>query len=249
MPTKQTAEAVERGNLYQRLLAITEEAGVPKTGKADAKVGGYAFHRIDDIEDHIKHLLCKHRVLALPTVVERVELSAVKTKSGEHQRIAMKVEVEFINPDNPDEKFTKAAWGEGEDRSDKMSGNAQSYALKNAYLAAFHLKGKPDNEDTDSAEPTEGVTPKVNGKYEPATNPDDAITKPKVKRLWAIALNNGWTDGEVFKNHCREHFGVSPYEIPWRGDAYEVICAYYESTPPDPFAGIEETNFDQEAAS
>ena len=215
----------EERNLYQRLLDITEEAGVAKSGKADPKVGGYAFHKIDDIEAHIKHLLCKHRVLAIPTVTDRVELVAVKTKSGENQRVAMRIELELINPDNPEERFTKSAWGEGEDRSDKMSGNAQSYALKNCYLAVFHLKGKPDNEATDTNEPTE------------AAEPVGAISDAQARRLWAMAKKNGW-GGEDVSKVCKDEFGYGPREIP-KGKTYDQIVEFFSTTTPEEHFGVD----------
>jgi hypothetical protein len=46
--------------------------------------------------------------------------------------------------------------GDGIDYGDKSTGKAYSYALKSALLAAFQLRGQPDNEDEDHGQPPQG---------------------------------------------------------------------------------------------
>lgn len=138
-------------NLYQRMLAITEDAGaIGKTGKAASNMGGYEYHKIDDVEEHLRPLLVKHGVVAAPTLVSHTTESNPTGKGSQVQFITEAVvDIHFINADNPEERLTVQSLGQGIDYSDKGPGKAISYAVKTAYLCAFHLKGQPDPEQDD----------------------------------------------------------------------------------------------------
>lgn len=139
----------EKKNLMQRLLAISEEAGaLEKTGQADRKIGGYAFHRIDDVEGALRPLFVKQGVAALPSLVDHAtEAHQVRDKT--QYVVEAVVDVTFVNADDPTDRATVRSFGQGIDFSDKGPGKAMSYAVKTAYLMALHLKGQPDAEEDD----------------------------------------------------------------------------------------------------
>jgi hypothetical protein len=143
----------ESPNIYQRLLAISTDAEVSKDGTAPNAVGGYAFHKIDDVEAALKPLWTKHGVKAIPTTAEM----DIQQSSGWNIATA-RVDVAFVNVDKPDDLVVVTAHGQGFDKMDKATNKAISYATKALYLSLFHLKGQPDNEDeaTDSHVPVQG---------------------------------------------------------------------------------------------
>lgn len=151
-------------NLYQRMLAITQDAGaIGKTGKAASNMGGYEYHKIDDVEEHLRPLLVKHGVMAAPTLVSHTTESNPTGKGSQVQFITEAVvDIHFINADNPEERLVVQSLGQGIDYSDKGPGKAISYAVKTAYLCAFHLKGQPDSEQDDHERKSAGkkTTPK-----------------------------------------------------------------------------------------
>jgi len=123
------------------MLAITQEAEVAKGGTAPGAVGGFEYHRIDDVEAATKPLFVKHGVLAVPTVAE-----CHFDNAGGWNVATVRLEIAFINANNPEDRQVISSWGQGLDKQDKAIGEAISYACKNAYLSIFHLKGKPDPE-------------------------------------------------------------------------------------------------------
>jgi len=199
-------------NLHQRILSITAEAGVTKEGKAPHAVGGYAFHKIDDVEAALKPLFVKYGVAAIPTVSE-----LTLTSEGKWNRATAMVSIMFFNADDPADEMSVISYGQGFDTLDKAVGKAISYACKNLYLSMFHLKGQPDNE----AEPySEGGTPatpparkappkrKAAPKQEapPAPPHEDEvvddfapplISKQQRKELFKTATDCGWTPEEL----------------------------------------------------
>lgn len=146
-------------NIYQRIVEIMREMGaIGKTGRPDGGAG-YAYHRIDDIDDRLRQALIAHGVIAFPADIEdrKIEYYVDEAKGG---RIIWYAEVvlriTLVNADNPEERVTIVGWGQGVDFSDKATGKAYSYAAKAAYLTAFHLRGQPDSEQDSIERPASG---------------------------------------------------------------------------------------------
>ena len=133
----------DRDSIAARRCGLSShDAEVAKGGTAPGAVGGFAFHKIDDVEAVLKPLFHKHGVMAIPTLREPMEFSP----NGSWNIATAHVEVTFVNVDNPDDVVTVSFPGQGFDKQDKAAGKAISYACKNAYLSVFHLKGQPDVE-------------------------------------------------------------------------------------------------------
>lgn len=106
--------------------------------KGSAKVNGqYAFVSHDQVTAKIHPLLVKHRVLMLPSVIE---------KSQEGNRTVITLRVFFVNVDNPTDQFSVDFPGYGVDGSDKGPGKAISYAFKYAALKVLCLETGEDSD-------------------------------------------------------------------------------------------------------
>lgn len=151
-------------NLYQRLVKVMASMGaIGKTGKVEYGER-FAYHKIDDIDEKLRHALIEHGVVCVVTDIENMKLEYfVEKDRGGKERSAWYAEcaitIELINADNPDERRTIKGWGQGLDYSDKATGKAMSYATKSAYLASFHLRGQPDNEEDNIAAPKADAEP------------------------------------------------------------------------------------------
>lgn len=202
-------------NLYQRLIAIIDDAGaLGKSGKTNYG-DKYAYHKIDDVEEHLRPLLVKHGVVAMVSVTSHAMSEAGLTRNQAMQWQAdVELEVTFVNADDPSERETVRAWGQGIDTSDKGAGKAMSYALKNLYLATFHLRGQPDNEEHDHQRSRPAQRPS-----EPArVNDEDDDLKAQRKAAIAAAAREGkWNlDRAAWEQqveHCQDEYGPGPFDV------------------------------------
>lgn len=123
-------------NIYQRIRDIMcEVKGINKESK---KVNNqYTFVSHDAVAKALHDPLTRHGVVMLPNVTEL-------TQSG--NRTCAKVEVKFVNVDNPEESVTVTYWGYGIDPQDKGVGKAISYAVKYCLLKTFCLETGDDVE-------------------------------------------------------------------------------------------------------
>lgn len=151
-------ESESAPNVHQRLLAVIDELGaLAKEGKADSRMGGFGYHKIDDVVDALRPVLVKHRVLPLVSVVAHeghdVEVQRRSGDAGTDRFDTCTLEVVFVNVDSPEDRTEPVrSFGDGYDTSDKAAGKACAYALKNLLLAQFQLRGQPDNEGEGSGE-------------------------------------------------------------------------------------------------
>ena len=130
-----------------RLFRTKREIGFidkDKTANIKTRKGSnfsYDYISHDNVALKSRVAFDKHGVLPWPTVLER-EDDGNKTK--------LKVRVEFINVDKPDDILASEVWGDGVDESDKAPGKAYSYAVKNAILKALQLNTGEDIEADDT---------------------------------------------------------------------------------------------------
>jgi hypothetical protein len=146
-------------NLYQRLIGVMRTMGAIGKGGQATYGDHYAYHKIDDIDDKLRDALIEHGVMAMVIRVEDDEVKALQEPPDKYGKVKTtwycicKITIEFVNVDNPEDRTRIVGWGQGLDNSDKATGKAFSYALKAAYLSAFHLRGQPDNEADNITKP------------------------------------------------------------------------------------------------
>lgn len=139
-------------NLHQRLVRVMASMGAIGKGGQATYGDGYAYHKIDDIDDKLRVALIEHGVLAVIVDIADNKLDFYQDPPDRYGKVKTtwhgecKIVVEFINVDNPKDKLQVVGWGQGVDTSDKATGKALSYASKSVYLQALHLRGQPDNE-------------------------------------------------------------------------------------------------------
>ena len=147
-------------NLYQRLIEVMRTMGaIAKNGQATYG-DKYAYHKIDDIDDKLRDALIEHGVVAMVTSIEDRNMDYWQDPPDKYDKVKTTwhceclITIEFVNVDNPEDRTKIVGWGQGLDNSDKATGKAISYALKSAYLSAFHLRGQPDNEADNITKPS-----------------------------------------------------------------------------------------------
>lgn len=154
-------------NLFQRLNAIMKT--VRYVQKENKRVNNqYTFVSHDSVTAALHGPLAEHGVLMIPSVAEL-------TQDG--NRTAVKMELCFLNIDEPSERFVVFYWGYGIDPSDKGIGKAISYAVKYGLLKVFCLETGDDVE-------------KDNIEYKPAApvlEPEVAADLLKAKKKAMVA--------------------------------------------------------------
>lgn len=147
-------------NLYQRLLAITDEIGkIEKTGRNSMQ--NYAFIEQARVLAELRPLLKKHGVVILPETpgrsIERYEVVRGNGKPGVDVHVTVSSRYTVLNADKPDEKFT-AEWDAGEalDSSDKASNKAVTASHKTYLMKLFNISDQDDPDASHIDAPSRG---------------------------------------------------------------------------------------------
>lgn len=132
-------------NIHQRILAIMGELHYIEKEKKTVN-GQYRFVSHDAVVEKAQKMFVKHRVTTASSIAEIIQ-------DGNCTRV--KLNVSFINPDNPKDFFTVQYAGYGVDNGDKGPGKAVSYAYKYALLKVLNLKtgDDPDYDAKSTYEP------------------------------------------------------------------------------------------------
>lgn len=121
-------------NLFQRILGVMSD--LSHISKGDLKVNGqYTFVSHDAVAAKVHPMLVKHGICVVPTVLDYTQ---------DANRTSVKLSVNFINADDPQEVFNVQYFGYGIDNGDKGPGKAISYAFKYALLKTFCLETGDD---------------------------------------------------------------------------------------------------------
>lgn len=188
-------------NLDERMLAIMHDlGGLEKTGTAHRSVGGYAYHAIDEIEAHLRPLLIKHGVTCWVSEVEAQSVQ-IETSGGKSaQQTDMKLTVTFRNADDPKDFISVQTYGQGIDTSDKAAGKAMSYALKNLYLALFHMRGQ---DDVEAGKPQERVSA-------PTTRPGMTVSEADTIKLYVAEIKARTAEDD---EEAKVHLGRASFAL------------------------------------
>ena len=123
-------------NIFQRINCVMKE--VTYVQKESKKVNGqYTFVSHDAVTGRLHEPMAKHGIVMIPHISE-IEQDGNRTK--------VKMDVSFVNIDNPEDKIVITQYGYGIDTQDKGIGKAQSYAVKYALLKLFCLETGDDVE-------------------------------------------------------------------------------------------------------
>lgn len=153
---KQADEKAASLNLWQRMVIARQNmAYIKKTRKGTLK---FATVNHDEVTSAAREALDKANVLAIPNVL-------MHDKTG--NTTICEVEVEFVNPDGPEEKYSVTMFAESNDNQDKGPGGAISYGIKYCLIKA--LMGETGEKDADMQDvDTEAPQPEA-----PKQDPDE----------------------------------------------------------------------------
>lgn len=152
--------AVASLNIYQRLLLVKREVtGVDKKGKHSQ---GFRFVTHDDVTAALSGLFVKYGIDREVTVLDAQRVSHLAKDGTPAFVLAMRVQVAWVNVDNPGERKCVEVFAEGVDNGTRRdgspnidglaSGKAISYAVKMAELKNFCLTGET-TQDNERAQP------------------------------------------------------------------------------------------------
>lgn len=174
-------------NLYQKLLAITEEVGkIEKTGRNTSQ--GYAFIEQAKVVAELRPQLAKHGVMIMPETIDRT-INQFTNKNGNvtfHAVVVSRYTV--INADNPEERMV-LDWHAGEalDMSDKATNKATTASQKTFLMKLFNISDQ-DDADKESPEVT-GSAPAATKVATPKPSAGNPVSANQAKLLKDLIEN------------------------------------------------------------
>jgi hypothetical protein len=189
--------ATENTNLYQRLLAITEEIGkINKTGRNTMQ--GYAFIEQAQVVAEVRVQLAKHGVMIIPETVsrelERHDVTRTNGKAGVdvHARVASRYTL--VNADDPQDRMT-CEWDAGEaiDSGDKATNKATTASHKYFLMKLFNISDKDDPDADSPSAQKPAPAPKPVEPAPSAPEPPKTLTSAQIAELVDIAKKKGYT--------------------------------------------------------
>jgi len=128
-------------NIHQRLNSVMAEVSyIKKDKKIDMGKGGFRVTGHDNVTKLIHPLLVKHGISLIPSVEDM-------TQEGNRTRARMSFD--WVNIDEPEDKFTNECVAYGIDSQDKGPGKAISYAQRYIVLKTLHIEtGEKDVEES-----------------------------------------------------------------------------------------------------
>jgi hypothetical protein len=146
-------EAADARTVVERLIDVMGDVGhIAKGRQVQEGPAKYWYRGIEDVQAALQGLLVRHRVLILPTVLQRIDHPQRTTQRGS-AIYACALHVQFTCYGPAGDTVALSAWGEGADTGDKASGKAHSMAYKTAMLEAFCIPTEGDTIDGDRTAP------------------------------------------------------------------------------------------------
>lgn len=170
-------------NIYESIAAVQSDVEFISKDKQVQSGGSYKYRGVDQVLNTLHPLFAKHKVFAVPEVLEIMEREIRKTqKGGEVLYQVLKVKYSFFAEDGT--SISATVIGEAMDSGDKVSNKCMSVAYK---YACFQMLSIP-TEDTcaDPDNTNESLTPTQPPTVPPRqpqqqTNTQTGSAKPKSK--------------------------------------------------------------------
>jgi len=124
---------MEQKNIYQRILKVQE--AVPYLQR-DMQIQTFKTISHDAVSSAIRKSMRENGIFARATTLP--ESSVEKLEKG--YRAIVTVQVDYINADNPNDRFSVTMPAAGDDFSDKFFGKAISKAVKYCHLKTFMIE-------------------------------------------------------------------------------------------------------------
>ena len=146
---KQETTQEKKPNIFQRIAAVQKEIGYLKKDK-NVSTGGQGSYRAlthDKVVGEIRGLLVKNGIATIPNVVEHSFTRNALANDKSNYFTSLQMEVEFVNVDDPQDRFSAGGIGYGMDTQDKGAGKAMSYCVKYIILKTFMIESGDEEED------------------------------------------------------------------------------------------------------
>jgi hypothetical protein len=172
---EQASEVV--GKVYAAIGAVQRELCEKAIGKEGNNAAqGFRFRGIDQVHNTLSPILARNKLLILPSVVHREQLSDALTKSGgTNFRCVVTVQFVFVSTEDGS-RHSVIYIGESADTGDKGTSKALSMAYKYFAIQSLCIPVQPgsvDDADGDSPEPA--TKPNVAPKAPSAPTPAEPV--------------------------------------------------------------------------
>lgn len=176
-------------SIYSKLLLIQKdlsESGLAKNSRNEFQK--YNYRGIDDLLNTLSPLLCKHGVVIIPKITNRIEQVVTTRKGDVNIHVALAVTYELRCAETGDVAEVHAM-GEGVDSLDKATNKAMTSAYKYAMIQLFSIP-VVGQEDPDSGHGANERTEKpLVRDTAPATYSESAFTSNLP--AWQAAVADG----------------------------------------------------------
>ena len=141
-------------NLMQRLAMVKQAIGkVGKSARAPKEMGGFKYVPWEGVADRIGDLFADHGIVPwtdMPEFVVEQTADKVGEKRKTNYRTTVKLEIDLVNADDPDDHRVIHWSGVGDDTSDKGLQKAATNGVKYALMKAMMLGGMGGADDSDA---------------------------------------------------------------------------------------------------
>lgn len=188
----------ERPRIYEALAKVMSGIGV--IGKDSTNVQqGFKFRGIDDVYNHIHHLMADNEIVCLPCVLDLKREQKPSKTGGIITSSIVTVKYTFATTDSSFVEVTMT--GEGMDSGDKSTSKALAIADKYCLLQMFKVPTRETKDpDADTVEPVFAKTRQVKVNTPPFPQPEpviDATTPPRTAEQVIADGDQPKTDKEV----------------------------------------------------
>lgn len=193
-------------NIYESIAAVQSDVEFIGKNKQVQSGGSYKYRGVDQVLNTLHPLFAKHKVFAVPEVLEMLFREHRETKNGGavvYQ--ALKIKYHFYAEDGT--SVTATVVGEAMDSGDKVSNKCMSVAYK---YACFQILSIPTEETcADPDDTNEPLAPqkKPQKPAEPASKPEESYKcavcgKEISKRIFDYSMQKYGTP--VCSQECRD---------------------------------------------
>lgn len=166
-------------NIYESIAAVQSDVEFISKDKQVQSGGSYKYRGVDQVLNTLHPLFAKHKVFAVPEVLEIMEREIRKTaKGGEVLYQVLKVKYSFFAEDGT--SISATVIGEAMDSGDKVSNKCMSVAYKYACFQMLSIPTEETCADPDNI--NEPLAPKQPLPVpQQQTNTQTGSAKPKSK--------------------------------------------------------------------
>lgn len=236
-------------NLNQRINQVYRKVkSVVKDDEVSiSKTSSYSAVSHDAVTKALHDAITESGVAIWPSI-EEAKVSTFTTKSTydgqttekNNFRADVRISVDFVNIDDPNDFKTVKGFAYALDSGDKAVGKALSMAAKNLYLKVFFLESLDEEEarpteEGSSYEKKDKSNPMPTGNAQQQKPPNSSPQKPgcisdkQAKLLSVTASKSNWNDADL-KGHLINNYKVSSRaDIPWQ--KFNEILKFVENNP------------------